>query len=787
MANVVNIVSRKHLGLLCTVALLLSGTRGGALFAQDQYVLENVAMRLTFHRTTGLFDVLSVSTGSLGLRGAGPALQRDGQTVSAENLTRIETRRESFEDPIGKGEKLVVQYYFRAPDFGFRYELSVYRDEPWMSVTAYVPRGSYRLGDFFIVQGKLQVREAFKTRLYVSSGEAGGNTGAWELGMQRWESAAMSVYYEPRLQDAMGMGFYSFYRASSSVVSQYTGSNQIGVRAIAHYNDYQPQQEELRTESLLISFGKDPLRLLETWADAAVKVVRPKFNPDTRTGLLNTWYMYGDEISEQDCLKQAELLRNSPLPAYGVTIADTGEWQLQRHEFGDGGDALGYGEDREDPRLYPHGVKWLSERLHAMGFQTTFGANYAYAAPESSISKKNEPWIVREDRTRLEFGYPIDFTHPGAQEWLRHIARKTGEYKAVEWWTDFDGGPRRGKLHEPNKIRGFEDIREGLRVTRDTVGPAVLIHRYCCGPYFTYLGLADGVRTGNDTAAVGDWGGLKEISRQLAATYMLHQRFWINDPDPVYVGGRDFVHNYGTGPIGDDPSIRNEVRMRLQLHVLTGGFPTIGESLEDIDAGRMRLLTLVLPSYGQAARPLDLFVHTTPEVYDLAVKTYWDSWHVLFLQNWNEWDKSYDIEFSELGLDEKRTYAVFSFWDQAFLGEFRQSVGLRVGARKGEAYSIREVRATPWVLGTDLHLTQGGVELERVRHDTRAGQLSGLARRHAGAQGHVVAWMPSGYKLRSATGSYSVDPQPSGAAVVHLELNFEGETIPWSLTFEKSD
>jgi len=51
----------------------------------------------------------------------------------------------------------------------------------------------------------------------------------------------------------------------------------------------------------------------------------------------------------------------------------------------------------------------------------------------------------------------------------------------------------------------------------------------------------------------------------------------------------------------------------------------------------------------------------------------------------------------------------------------------------------------------------------------------------------VVAWMPSGYKLRSATGSYSVDPQPSGAAVVHLELNFEGETIPWSLTFEKSD
>ena len=441
--------------LLCGLWLFLCTAGGGVSFARDQEVLENGAIRLTLDRSTGLFDVLPIPAGSLGLHSAGPVFQSDGRIVSAGDITKIETQRESFEDPIGKGEKLVVKYNFRGTEPGLRYELSVYRNEPCMSVTAYVPRGSYRLGDFSLVQAKIQVPEAFKTRVYISSGTAGGNTGVWELGMRQWNSAALSVYYAPRLQEGMIMGFYSFYRAGSSLASQYVGANQIGVRATAHYNGYQPQEGELRTESLLISFGKDPLRMLEAWADAAVKVVRPKFSNDTRTGMLNTFYIYGDEISEEDCLKQAKLLRNSPLPTYGVTVSDTGEWQVQRHEFGDEGDALGFGEDQEDRRLYPHGVKWLNDQLRAMGFQTAFGANYAYAAPESSISKRNEPWIIRADRSRLDLGYPIDFTHPGAQKWLRDLAGRTREYKAVEWWTDFDGGPTRGKTPRPEQDHGI--------------------------------------------------------------------------------------------------------------------------------------------------------------------------------------------------------------------------------------------------------------------------------------------------------------------------------------------
>ena len=245
---------------------------------------------------------------------------------------------------------------------------------------------------------------------------------------------------------------------------------------------------------------------------------------------------------------------------------------------------------------------------------------------------------------------------------------------------------------------------------------------------------------------------------------MLHQRFWVNYPDDVFVGGRNAVYNPGTGPIGADASIRDEVRMRLQYQLASGGFVTVGENIADLDTERIRLLTLVLPPYGQAARPLDLFVHTTPEVYDLNVTTDWDRWHVVMLQNWNDWDKTYHLQFADLGLEEKKTYLVFSFWNQTLVGEFRRGVDLRVGARQGETYAIREMPNHPWVLSTDLHLTQGGVELTGVKYEESAERLVGVASRHPGAKGEVVIYVRNGTKCGRLRESIEWRRKPSGSA-----------------------
>jgi hypothetical protein len=778
---------RSRFLLIASAGVLLLMTCGGLAVPQDLATLENRRVRLTFNQRTGLFDVTPVSGGVLCLAGAGPTFQSDDRTLSAHDAKGIEVHREDFSDQLGNGEKLVVRYSFSGNPAVVRYELCLYRDKPWISVTAYLPPGDYALSDVSLVQGKVHALTAFKTRIYVNSGEAGGDTGVWELGMRKWQSANLSVLFEPQVHEALSLGFYSFYRASASVISQYLGSDQIGVDGVVHYHGYRPRGEELRTESLLLNLGPNPLGMLEEWADAAVKVVRPKFVHDTRSGFINTWYAFGNKATEQMELEQARILRNSVLYHYGVNFVELGEWQKQRYGTGDYGAELGFGETEEDQTLFPHGVAWLCKEYHALGLGCSFGANYAYAALETSTAKRDPSWLIKEDLSRLNFGYPIDFTHPDAQKWVYDLYHRAAAMDAKWVWSDFDGGPTRGKLYDPNKIMRFEDIREGEKSIRKAVGPDTTFDRACCGPYFPGIGLVDRQRTGDDIVGIGDWTGLKERVRQLAGTYMLHQRFWINDPDPIHVGARECIHNEGAGPIRPDPSIEDEVRMRLQLQVSTGSFLTLGENLEDYTPEKIRLLTLVLPSYGQAARPLDLFENNTPEIHDLAIARDWEQWHVLMLQNWNNWDKTYDIRFADLDLDASRIHWIFSFWDQTFLGEFRQAAKLTVRARKGETFSIRQARRTPWVLGTDLHLTQGGVELEDVRYDESSARLSGVARRHAGALGHVVAFVPPGYKLRAATGAYSLDPQPSGAAVVHLELKFADETAPWSLTFEKSE
>jgi hypothetical protein len=741
---------------------------------------------VAFDRHTGLFQVQSLPDTVVTLFEAGPAFEENGRMITARDATRIETSRQDFSNKIGAGEKLSVKYSFANNDIPeLRYEISIYKDQPWLSITAYLPKGAYHLGDVDLIQGKLRVWDAFKTRLYVCSGEAGGNSGVWPLGMASWRSAGLSVFYEPEAQTALGMGFYSFRRASTSIFSQYLTSDEIGVRAAAHYNNYQPSEEALETESLLLNIGRDPLKLLEEWASTVADTVQPVFDHNTRQGLLNPWYMYGDGITEDEELKQTKLLKASILPGYGVNFVIAGEWQKQHSEFGDVGDSLGFGDDQEDRHLFPHGFHWIADQIFDAGLQPAYGFNYAYAAPESSTAKKHPSWMITADRSRTNFGFPIDYTNPEAQKWIHDLAHRASDLHAKWLWTDFNGGPTRGTLFDSKKIMEFENIRDGLRAIRAGAGPDVLRVFVCCGPYFTSIGLVDRVRTGDDMAGVGDWKGLKDTARQLASMYMTHQRLWIVDSDPIFVGGAVEVRDAGAAHIPPDPSFLDEVRMRLQLFTTTGSYPTLGENLEDYDASRIRLLTLVLPSYGQAARPIDLFTDNTPEMFDLKVKADWDEWHVLFLQNWNDYRKNYHIESSDLGLDSNKRYLIFRFWDQKLVGEFSGSVSLPVGERQGESFAIREQPKRPWVLGTDMHLTQGGVELEGVRFDQPSQVLSGIARRHPGAEGQVVLYVPAGYEVQSASGEFREEMTPNGAHTVFLKLRFDKETAPWTVKFRQ--
>jgi hypothetical protein len=116
-------------------------------------VLENALVRLVSNRETGQF-ALWFTGRDHGLFQAGPALMINDREVTAREAVKVTTRHESFADKTGQGEILIVEYQFSVETPSFRYQLSLYRDTPWISVTAYLPKGDYRLGDSSLVQGE---------------------------------------------------------------------------------------------------------------------------------------------------------------------------------------------------------------------------------------------------------------------------------------------------------------------------------------------------------------------------------------------------------------------------------------------------------------------------------------------------------------------------------------------------------------------------------------------------------------------------------------------------------
>src|SRR5512145_2839962 len=138
-----------------------------------------------------------------------------------------------------------------------------------------------------------------------------------------------------------------------------------------------------------------------------------------------------------------------------------------------------------------------------------------------------------------------------------------------------------------------------MGILREAAGPAT--HVLGCGPGPVTAGLLDSMRIELDQPPVR-WKQyfLESASSAPAAAkrYYFHKRTWINDADHVCL-------NLLSLP---------QAQAAATLIALTGGNVLSGDRLPDLDPSRLEILRKILPSGGEAARPVDLFDtdrHTT--------------------------------------------------------------------------------------------------------------------------------------------------------------------------------
>jgi hypothetical protein len=357
------------------------------------------------------------------------------------------------------------------------------------------------------------------------------------------------------------------------------------------------------------------------------------------------------------------------------------------------------------------------------------GTEVAEKHPEYLVSGLDgKPHVINEGKS-----YVLDITHPGARDWLRNlfdtVANKWGydfiKIDFVEWSL-----LSASRYHDPSISRA-QAYRRGFQTIREAIGP----HRHLldCGPSQNTVGILDSVRIELDLAALTwDQYSAHFFSNAPAAAkrYYFHGRTWINDDDHL---GLALL----TLP---------QAQAAATIIAMSGGTMISGDRLVDLDPARLEILRKVLPSYGVAARPMDLFRNPYPRIFTLPIRRPFEEWLLLAVFNYDAKSPLVEqIKLSDLGLDASKSYLAFEFWTQDLLGDVRDVLNLNVNPSMVQLIALREAKPHPQILSTSRHFTQGAIDLETA--EWREPELRGVLRGEAGTSNEMFIRIPEGYRF----------------------------------------
>jgi len=124
---------------------------------------------------------------------------------------------------------------------------------------------------------------------------------------------------------------------------------------------------------------------------------------------------------------------------------------------------------------------------------------------------------------------------------------------------------------------------------------------------------------------------------------------------------------------------------------------------------------------------------------------------------------------------------IFEFWEQRFLGCNDQQITVELAGESCALLCVRPKPVTqPEILSTDMHFTQGGVEILTREWSPETLTLSGVAKRAPGHSGTITIYVPEGFRPAGAmtTGT-------TGDSILETKVQFEDETADWTVRFER--
>jgi hypothetical protein len=397
-------------------------------------------------------------------------------------------------------------------------------------------------------------------------------------------------------------------------------------------------------------------------------------------------------------------------------------------------------------------MQWLADKIRGYGLKAGIWVAPYVVAEHAEIFNKNPewflknadgsikrvgpwpsedtPWAIHENPKR----YGLDITHPAAARWLHDLMDKIANrwgYAMIK--VDFVAWSLLSAHHyyDPS-VTPAQAYRRGWEIMRSAVGRRC--HLLECGPGPIAIGLIDSMRIEldqnygyADKAWAQYFGHSASSAPAIAKRYYFHGKTWINDADHICLGLLTV----------------SQAQAAVTLIALSGGNVISGDRLMDLDASKLDILGKVFPAFGRAARPVDLFDTDGHGVFAVTIQKPFGQWTVAGFFNPGLTEPLvYRYPLERIWLHPEKTYLVYDFWNERFVGEMSGDIGVLVQPGSVTLLSLHEKSGLPQFVSTSRHVLQGAIELESVAWDADAGTLTGISSGPLNSFHYVAVYLP---------------------------------------------
>lgn len=249
----------------------------------------------------------------------------------------------------------------------------------------------------------------------------------------------------------------------------------------------------------------------------------------------SSWYNRYEDISETSI--------RGDLVGCGKVLAKGDLFQIDDGWEKNVGDWL-----ETDPIKFPHGLKPLSDEIHAKGFKAGLWLAPFVANVKSEVFRKHPDWLYLHEGNPWYCGcnwggfYSLDFDHPEVQAYLKETFRRVFD----EWGFDLvklDFLYGAAPFGSETETRAGRMVR-AMEFLRELCGDKLILG--CGVPVMPAFGLVDYCRVSCDVGL--DWDGsrlMQQTHRERVSTRQaiantvfrrqLNGRAWLSDPDVFFL------------------------------------------------------------------------------------------------------------------------------------------------------------------------------------------------------------------------------------------------------------